>query len=654
MNPNELLHRLGILVGVVVLGGGIVLVFIPDVALALPFNLLLADVAALGAVILGVWTARTRYRTNPAWVQVPDIEFPLATPTPGDELDDLIYRLTRLREGTIEHRERIFERLREVAIAVIQQREKASPEEAANRLESGTWTDDERARAFFASEGKGGRPSLRRRLKGRFMAIETAYERRLDAAVSALERLGGYGTAEVPEEEPERVRAMDPVHARQDETGERITETVSYRQLLHTHHWVGMSAFAFAALAVGLIASRPAVLMASALGIALAGYARLGPAPELAGLEVTRSVSDPTPAPGEELEVTVTIENAGETWLPDLRVIDRVPPMMEVIDGSPRLATALRPGEEARLQYQVVPERGEYAWPVQAIGRDVAGSLEREALIETATTVRCVPRLRSVVEMPARVQTSAFAGEMQTETGGEGLEFYSVRDYQPSDPLSRIDWKSFAKTGEFTTVDLREERAAKVVLLFDGRPSSYVSTRPGEKHALEMAIDAAAEIFASLYDRSHLIGIAAFNGIPCWLGPGTGATHVERVRNLFVTHPALSPLPPALAEEEEGRYVDPMVHIRRQLPSNTQIFLLSPLTDHFTYEVARQLNGAGHLITIISPDPTNANTIGQRIARLERIVRIEGLRNHGIRVIDWEPDRPLALELQHARKRWSA
>lgn len=652
MDVTKLIHRLGVLIGAVVLGGGIALLFAPGAATAFPFNLIVADLAALGALVLGIWTARTRYRTDTRWIAVSDVGLSLATPTPGDELDELVYRLTRLREGTIEYREQIHERVRDIAIAVIMQRQKCSHEQAAQQLEDGTWTDDALAANFFLSGGKGARSSLADQLKSRFTDVETGYEKQVRAAVRAIENVGEYFDDPGPEDDLEPQRAMTPTRVDQDDEGQLVSETIRYRQLVQTHHWAGISAFGFAALAFGILASQPAVLLASAVGIAVAGYARIATPPSLADLDVTRTVSDDSPEPGDEVEVTVTVENTGETFLSDLRLIDRVPATMDVVDGSPKLGTALRSGGTTTFTYQVVAERGEHSWPLQVVGRDVSGALEREALIDTEKTIRCVPLLRTTVDMPVRLQTSMYAGEVKTKTGGEGLEFFSVRDYQPGDPESRIDWKTYARSGEFTTIDFREEKAARVVLLFDARSSSYVSSAPGEKHALNKSIDAAYDVFASLHDQGHLIGIAAFNGIPCWLGPATGTLHVQHVRNLFVEHPALSPLPPELAEKEEGRYVDPMTHIRRQLPSNTQIFLFSPLTDHYTYEVARRLNGAGHLVTIVSPDPTADRTIGQRIARLERTVRIKQLRDYGIRVVDWDTDRPLNLELEYARQRW--
>ena len=122
MKLSDLLHRIGVVVGVLVLFAGVALLFAPGVATQLPFNLLVADIAALFAFILGVWVVRTRYRTLVTQTAVPDVEYPLLTSTPGDEIDDLIYRMTQLREGTIQIREQIHERIEKVATTVIANR----------------------------------------------------------------------------------------------------------------------------------------------------------------------------------------------------------------------------------------------------------------------------------------------------------------------------------------------------------------------------------------------------------------------------------------------------------------------------------------------------------------------------------------------------
>jgi uncharacterized protein (DUF58 family) len=84
------------------------------------------------------------------------------------------------------------------------------------------------------------------------------------------------------------------------------------------------------------------------------------------------------------------------------------------------------------------------------------------------------------------------------------------------------------------------------------------------------------------------------------------------------------------------------------------VVLFTPLADDYVVSVARRLDAYGHLVTVVSPDPTAGRTDGQRLARVERSLRASRLRSAGIRVVDWPPGQPLASAVERARRRWSA
>jgi len=676
MDLERAVHWVGAAAGAVVLLGGLALLFAPGPAGGIPFGFVVAEVATLLAFVLALWVIRQRYNARQNRTLVSDVEFTLATPAPGDEIDDLVYRLTELREGTIEYRERIQERVAEVAIAVLMDRENCSRERAIELLETGAWTDDGDAAAFFT--GGGGAPtSMFDDVLERFTERESAYERQLRATVAAIEAAGAFDFG--PQEDADGADVADvadgidgtdgtdggddgdgpPSMARSGvltgDADQRVTDRVSYRSLLDTHHWTGVTAFALIALAAGVLASQPPLILASAVGVGVAGYARVTPPPGLTDLTVRRTVGDPDPDPGDEVEVTVTVENEGDSFLPDLRLVDLVPPNMRVVEGSPRLYTSLRPGAHSRFQYTLVAERGAHEWSLLAVGSGFAGSVEQEAVVEPEgeTGIDCYPRLRTVTEVPVRSQTTVYSGQLSTDVGGSGLEFHSVREYRPNDPMRRVNWKRVARTGDLATIDFREERAAQIVLLFDAREGAYVASAPGEQHALDRSVAAASEVYAALADKGDLVGMAAFDTVPCWLGPGAGTEHEERARQLLAHHPAMSPLPPEL-QDLDGGYVDPMTHVLRQLSSGTQVMLFSPLISEYPAEVARRLDSAGHRVTIISPDPTADRTAGQRLARVERAIRVNRLREYGLNIVDWGDDESLGLTFERASRRLQA
>lgn len=88
--------------------------------------------------------------------------------------------------------------------------------------------------------------------------------------------------------------------------------------------------------------------------------------------------------------------------------------------------------------------------------------------------------------------------------------------------------------------------------------------------------------------------------------------------------------------------------LRTFLDHQTQVLFVTPALDGFPVEVVRTLSGHGHAVTVVSPDVTDDETLGARLARVERAERIDRLRDTGAHVIDWDMDDPLGLALAPA------
>lgn len=668
---ERLTRRAWMAIGIVAFVIGLVtIVVISPLVDVFPSSYAIVSIIGAFAFLLGLWMTRKWYKGGVAQTTVPNVEKVLSTQAPGHDIDRALYELTEYRKGTIEYKDQIQDRLASVAVAIITHRDECSREEAVQMLQDGTWTDNVYAASFFTGSSPPKR-ALHKRIVNRYVGDnESAYERWVRITVDTLLERSGMEFEEPREEASGGLLSRLGLSGDDDDSEVVLTQAsyrsatekrdahesrdgVAYAQLLQTGHWRGISGLALVCAGFGVILAQPTILLVSVLGVAFAAYARVWPDPQVANLDVTRAVTDRTPLPGDEVQVTVTVENEGGRFMPDVRLVDRVPGPMEVVDGSPRMATSLRPGGTATFQYTVVAERGTHEWPLMILARDVSGSLEREAAIDVETGLQCIPSLKTTSGAPVRSQTTYFTGQVNTEIGGPGLEFFSVREHQSGDPMKRIDWNRHARTGELATVEFRQEQAAKVVLLFDARESAFLSPEPGERHALDRSVDAGMELFGALFDRGDMVGVAAFDTVPCWLGPSAGDEHRERAKRIFSGHEAISSTPPDL-RDVEGEYIDPMTHIRRQMSPESQLMIFSPLCDDYAAEVARRLDSIGHSVTIISPDPTTNGTIGQRLAQLEREMRIMDLRERGIRVVDWEYEELLRVELQRAQKRWVA
>lgn len=420
--------------------------------------------------------------------------------------------------------------------------------------------------------------------------------------------------------------------------------------LRETNRWAGIGAVTLLAAGVAIAFGRQSgLLLAGVVGVGYAAYARSGDAP-VPHLEIEREIHADGPNPDDEVRVTVRVRNVGDATLPDLRLVDGVPSALAVDDGAARHGTALRPGKRATFGYTVTMVRGDHEWePIQVVTRNASGSRERETYVEAETVVRCMPELDGTADLPLRGLTTQYTGRIATDVGGAGLEFQSTREYRAGDPLKRIDWNRKARTGELATLEFRQERAATVVLLIDAREEAYLAADSDGENAVERSVDAASQAFSSLLRTGDRVGIAAFGPDEVWLAPGSGNDHRVRARKLLATHPVLSATP------TEGQFFPTirLRRLRRRLPADAQLILFSPLTDDYMVSVARRLDAYGHLVTVVSPDPTLDDTPGHLLSRIERRNRTSSLRRSGVRVVDWG-DEPLASALANAAGRWSA
>ncbi len=425
---------------------------------------------------------------------------------------------------------------------------------------------------------------------------------------------------------------------------ERIWEIDGYP----TNRWFGIGALALAIAGIGIVTTQPAVVLLAAMGAWYALYGRLVRQPE-ATVQLTREIDDPTGSPGDHLRVTVQLENVGDRALPDVRVADGVPDTLTVVEGTPRHATALAPGAQDQFSYVIEARRGYHGFDeATVILRDLAGANEHVYAAEVPSEVHVQPDPDPMPPLPLRELTRMVTGRVETRHGGEGVEFHSTREYRAGDPRSQIDWNRMARTGELTTVEYRQERAATVVVIVDVRPEAFVAMPNRAPPAANAGLDAAVSVFFALLDAGDRVGVATLGPDPVWIPPRLGSDHRAMARLLFGSHPAFGPAPPTdRVPANRARR-----SLLRRLPAEAQVVFLSPLADGSAERFAVGLESRGHPVTILSPDPSGSATDGQLLAALERHLRVARLRERGIRVIEWDDDRSLMAAIEGGQRRW--
>ena len=423
-----------------------------------------------------------------------------------------------------------------------------------------------------------------------------------------------------------------------------------------TRRWRGLGGATLVAGAVGLFARQPALLLASAVGVALLAYARTVDAPP-ATLRIERDVSDPDPAPGDRVSVTVRIENTGRFPIPGLRVADGVPPGWTVVDGAATHATALWPGSAATFEYAVTVGAGQGEFdPVTVLLRDPAGVAERRTTVEAADDGASTP-VRATADAPSLpAPVARLGGREAVDASGEGVAFRAIREYRHGDPLSRLDWRRRARTGDLATVEFRAERRLTVVLVVDARPAARLAPDSDAPTAIQRSAEAADRLYAPLTEAGHRVGVATLGPSRAWLAPGRGDAHRRQAHDRLSASVTAARGDCGAGEggtsgdggpDASGR-ADHGEWLRGRLPERATVVLLTPACDDGVAGLARRLDTGGHPTAVVSPDPATGGTAGRRLARIERRHRLRGLRAADIPVLDWAPETDVTAAMAEA------
>ena len=427
-------------------------------------------------------------------------------------------------------------------------------------------------------------------------------------------------------------------------------------------------------VAAGIATTTVSLILAAVVPLVfvLQGAVARSPPVESA-VRIRREITPETPLPGQPVEVTLTIENTGETAIADLRFVDGVPDELGVTDGSPRGGRALATGGRLTQTYTLAADRGTYAFDdVTVRGRNATGTRLVDATVPATGTTEFECRV-TVEDIPVQ-QTTAYAGQLATNTGGAGIEFFATREYRPGDPVKRIDWKQYAKTGELATVDFREQHAAHIVVLIDSRPPAHTAADQTAPTGATLSAYAATLALDVLVDEGHHVSLGAL-GIadpttdtdpPAWVSSDEGTSfvsHATAVCNAAATtasapdkfdngdEPDTSAAQPS-ATTQPSSVADGGVdwhRVRSLVPTSAEVVLCTPGTDDRIVDLVESLRGDGHDVTMLSPQ-TTPETVGGRTVALERAVRLDRARLLGATVIDWNDNEQLPVALARALK----
>lgn len=410
---------------------------------------------------------------------------------------------------------------------------------------------------------------------------------------------------------------------------------------------LGLIALALFTVGLYLVNGR---LLALAIPFVLYLLIALQTSPGNISLHCQHSLSAERVGPNTPVQVTVTITNTGSS-LHKVLIRDLLSPNLTVTDGSPHHLLTLGQGEKASWTYTLQGKRGYYPFAsIQADVQDRFGLFHQKHTFPTDAQLIILPPVLKLKRVTIRPRhTRVYAGEIPARSGGLGVEFFGVREFQPGDSPGWINWRASARHhNTLYSNEFEQERVADVGIVLDGRPRSNFIT---QDHSLfEHSVVAAATLANAFLAQGNRVGLLHYGEYPKWTFPGYGKLQQERIMQ------ALSQVEPGYSQ-----VFSYLQYIPTQLfPLQSQIVLISPLTPDDP-EVLVQIRARGYRLLVISPDPVafehaylpNELIYQQaaRVLRLERELLLQKIVRGGIRLINWDVAQPfdqVALRLSRS------
>jgi uncharacterized protein (DUF58 family) len=401
---------------------------------------------------------------------------------------------------------------------------------------------------------------------------------------------------------------------------------------------LGLIVLIFAFLLVGLATNSRLLLVLAAAPVLYLATALLTRPIELE-LEVERSISASGVRQGDPVTVTVKVTNRGSR-LREIMIEDRLPRMLEILEGETLLVAVLETGQSIELQYTVNSRRGtQYFEYVYVTVADVFGVFEHEHALSAPASLLVLPQitpLHTVLIRPS--QTRGFAGQLPARMAGSGVNFYGLREYQLGDPPRRINWRVSARhSQELYTNAFEQERIADVGILLDAR--QHTNLWVGGRSLFDCAIEAAASLADVFLRDGNRVGLMIYGYGVSFVFPGYGKIQRERILH-------------ALANAGSGRNyaMEKLSNLPTRLfPAKSQIVMVSPITPG-DFDTLSQMRSHGYEILVVSPNPVafdsagwanSDENLGLRFAQVERDLLLRRLQRSAIRVVDWNVDQPL-------------
>lgn len=358
---------------------------------------------------------------------------------------------------------------------------------------------------------------------------------------------------------------------------------------------------------LGFAASAPALSGLGFVVIVLGAVSRYWGRHLFDGVSFRRRLRERRLFAGEATELEVELENRKLLPLPWFEWRLAVSEQVEVVGE--RLANAASPGlnllarrgslgwyERQRWRFTLRSEQRGYhqVGPGRIAAAELFGLFPGVREDERRDRVVVYPRLVSLPELgfPAARVLGEWRGRQVLFE--DPLRFAGLREYQPTDPLRRIDWKASARLGSLTSRVYEPSATPHLYLLLnvDTLPHSWEGYLVDE---LEWTISVAASIAHWAAERGFAVGLLANGSFPdadrpIRLPPARSPDQLTRILEaLAMVQPLTLQELATVVRRESGRW-----------PMGATVVLIASLVPPELAEEVRRLREEGHTVAAIA------------------------------------------------------
>ena len=191
----------------------------------------------------------------------------------------------------------------------------------------------------------------------------------------------------------------------------------------------------------------------------------------------------------------------------------------------------LAPGEVKKTSLALLPSRRGLISLVDLRAElpDPLGLFQRRRpTLNEESEVLIIPKRYRLPPLELRGQSELkVGGETASTIRGEGGEFMGLRDYRAGDPLRKIHWKAWARTGQPIVKEFEETRFPRYGLVLD---TSLKDTGPD---MLEEAISVSASFVATMDQESCLLDLMFVREEPEVFTAGRGVARADRLMEVL-------------------------------------------------------------------------------------------------------------------------